>query len=153
MSKWGITLSFINQKWRFWLYNRSKRWSERLFRHFFPYRLVIYTYNKSVTLDVYELWIMPQHKQRDWTNPQRISLIPLYEWLILHLIGTTAKKWMLWKASGESQHTNNHSSPCWIGNDTLVSCPTRSAPSFLLPDGSKPANWYGSENTAKIRNF
>jgi hypothetical protein len=43
-------------------------------------------------LNVYELGIVPQHKQRDWTNPQRISLIPLYEWLILHLIGTTAKK-------------------------------------------------------------
>ena len=27
------------------------------------------------------------------------------------------------------------------------------ASAFLLPDGSKPANWYGSENTAKIRNF
>ena len=27
------------------------------------------------------------------------------------------------------------------------------ASAFLLPDGSKPANWYGSENTAKIRIF
>ena len=27
------------------------------------------------------------------------------------------------------------------------------ASAFLLPDGSKPAIWYGSENTAKIRNF
>jgi len=27
------------------------------------------------------------------------------------------------------------------------------ASAFLLPDGSKPANWYGSENTAKIQNF
>ena len=27
------------------------------------------------------------------------------------------------------------------------------ASAFLLPVGSKPANWYGSENTAKIRNF
>jgi len=27
------------------------------------------------------------------------------------------------------------------------------ASAFLLPDGSKPAKWYGSENTAKIRNF
>jgi hypothetical protein len=27
------------------------------------------------------------------------------------------------------------------------------ASAFLLPDGSKPANWYGSENTAKIHIF
>jgi hypothetical protein len=27
------------------------------------------------------------------------------------------------------------------------------ASAFLLPVGSKPANWYGSENTAKIRVF